>query len=202
MSYNANGWRTSIARPNGVTSAHAYDAVGRATSIVHSAPGGPLLSLSYTYDANGNRTSETTNGNTEAFTLDQVNRLTAVSHAGGGNTTFTYDAGGNRLTKTAGGVTTTYSYTANGERLVSDGTVTYGYDADGNLTSRGADTFVYDYAGRMTSATVASATSAFAYDGDDVRTAITTGGTTRNKLASKGACQCCPTPLIVDSPRR
>ncbi|MBK8558499.1 MAG: RHS repeat protein [Dehalococcoidia bacterium] len=29
--YNSNGWRTSIARPNAVTSAYTYDADGRPT---------------------------------------------------------------------------------------------------------------------------------------------------------------------------
>lgn len=207
LSYNSNGWRTGISRPNGVASAYAYDAAGRAISIVHSTTGGPLLSLGYTYDADGNRTSETTNGNTEWFTLDAVNRLTSVAHSGGGTTSYTYDASGNRLTKTASGAATTYTYTTNGERLVSDGTATYGYDADGNLTSRGADTFAYDYAGRMTSATVAGTTSMFGYDADDVRTSVSSGGTTLpqiwDRVCAAGDCEVCgkanaQVPLMVD----
>ncbi len=207
FSYNSNGWRTAISRPNGVTSTFGYDGAGRATSIVHSTTGGPLLAFSYTYDANGNRTAETANGTTEAFTFDAVNRLASVSHGGGGSTAYSYDPSGNRLTKTADGVTTTYSYTAHGERLLADGTVAYSYDADGNLTARGSDTFAYDYAGRMTSATVTGVTSTFAYDGDDVRTSVSTGSTTLpqvwDRLCMAGTCGACggagqTVPRMVD----
>ncbi|MBK8558498.1 RHS repeat-associated core domain-containing protein [Candidatus Amarobacter glycogenicus] len=146
--------------------------------ISHATTGATILALAYTYDANGNRTSgdDQRQGAPRAGTLDALNRLTGVAHSGGGATTYTYDANGNRLTKTTGAGTATYTHNA-GERLTSDGVSTYSYDADGNLTARGADTFAYDYAGRMTGATVAGATSTYAYDGDDTRVSVTTGGT-------------------------
>jgi len=49
------------------------------------------------------------------------------------------------------------------------GTLTLTSDANGNLTARGADTFTYDQANRLTSATVAGVTETYAYDGDGVR---------------------------------
>ena len=47
--------------------------------------------------------------------------------------------------------------------------MSYGYDDNGNLTSRGSDSFAWDAADRLTSATVSSATTTFAYNGDGLR---------------------------------
>ena len=41
--------------------------------------------------------------------------------------------------------------------------VSYAWDNNGNLTGRGSDTFAWDYEDRMTSATVNSSTTTFAY---------------------------------------
>ena len=49
--------------------------------------------------------------------------------------------------------------------------MSYGYDDNGNLTSRGSDSFSWDAADRLTSATVNSATTTFAYNGDGLRSA-------------------------------
>jgi RHS repeat-associated protein len=56
------------------------------------------------------------------------------------------------------------------------GGVSYTYDANGNLTGRGGDTFSWDYASRMTGATVSGTVSSYAYDGSDVRVSKTVGG--------------------------
>lgn len=42
-------------------------------------------------------------------------------------------------------------------------------DANGNLVAKGADTFAFDQANRLTTATVAGATETYAYDGDGTR---------------------------------
>jgi len=51
-------------------------------------------------------------------------------------------------------------------------------NAAGNLTARGADSFAYDHANRLTGATVAGTTTTYAYDGDGIRVARTQGSTT------------------------
>jgi RHS repeat-associated protein len=56
--------------------------------------------------------------------------------------------------------------------------VSYGWDDNGNLTSRGADSFAWDAEDRLTSATVGSVTATFAYNGDGLRDSLTTGGNT------------------------
>ncbi len=47
--------------------------------------------------------------------------------------------------------------------------ISYTWDDNGNLTDRGSDEFEWDYEDRMTSATVDSATTTFAYRGDGLR---------------------------------
>jgi RHS repeat-associated protein len=50
-------------------------------------------------------------------------------------------------------------------------------NANGNLTARGSDSFAYDQANRLTSATVSGTTSSYLYDGDGKRTSKTVGRT-------------------------
>jgi YD repeat-containing protein len=109
--YNADSRRTTIGRPNGVTSTYTYDGAGRNTGITHIKSGVTLQSFTASYDANGNRASVTHAGGTESYTLDALNRLTSVTYPGPATTSYTYDANGNRLTKTAGGTTTNYTAT-------------------------------------------------------------------------------------------
>ncbi len=63
-------------------------------------------------------------------------------------------------------------------RLTSVGSTSYTYDNNGDLTARGSDSFSGDAADRLTSATVSSTTTTFAYNGDGLRDSLTTGGNT------------------------
>jgi RHS repeat-associated protein len=53
-----------------------------------------------------------------------------------------------------------------------------GNDDNGNLTSRGSDSFSWDAENRLTSATVNSATTTYVYNGDGLRESLTFGGNT------------------------
>lgn len=68
---------------------------------------------------------------------------------------------GNRLSKDA--TTSTYD---RADRILTAGSASYTVNANGNLTNRGSDSFVYDQANRLTSATVNGTTSTDAYEGD------------------------------------
>jgi RHS repeat-associated protein len=197
--YDTNGWRTAISRPNGVTSSYGYDAASQVTSITHTGPSGALMSFAYTYDAAGNRTSVTKDGgNPESYTLDALNRLTNVTYADGTTQAYTYDANGNRLSLTVNGSTPViYSYN-DADRLTSDGTNTYTYDANGNLVVRGADSFTWDYASRMTGATIGSTTATYTYDGEDVRVGKTVASTPTSYLWDRES----GLPLLVDDGSR
>jgi RHS repeat-associated protein len=81
---------------------------------------------------------------------------------------YTYDDTGNIATMTVGTATTTYIYD-DADEMTSDGTSTFSYDENGNLTGNGTDSYTYDYRNMLTSATVGSTATTFAYDGDGVR---------------------------------
>jgi RHS repeat-associated protein len=154
---------------------------------------GPRIALSYGLDANGNRVSMTKNGATENYTLDNLNRLTAATYANGDVVTYADDANGNRLTKTFNGVPTAYSYD-NADRMVLAGGVTYTYDPNGNMTARGVDSFAWDYASRMTGATVGGVAATYSYDGSDVRVGKSVSGTPTTYLWDRES----GLPLLVD----
>ncbi len=198
--YDVDGRRTSITRQNGVTSTYSYDAAGQITAIDHSGVGCQctLQSYSYTYDAEGNRTSMTTAAGTESYTLDALNRLTNVTYPNNDTEAFAYDAAGNRLTHTFNGnPVATYSYDPAGQ-LTSDGTISYTHDAAGNMTAAGADSFSWDWANQLTSATVGGTTESYTYDGDGARTSSTTGGVTSPYLWDREG----PVEYLIDDGSR
>jgi RHS repeat-associated protein len=92
--------------------------------------------------------------------------------------THTYDAVGNRLTKTDGGARTTYVYdNANQTRRSQDSTgiTTYLFDASGNLghsqnASNQRTTYTWDFENRLVKLALSSGTrNTFAYNGDGMR---------------------------------
>lgn len=98
---------------------------------------------SFTYDGNGNVTSETDgNGNTTVYTYDALNRIIGAKNAENGVSSVEYDADGHKIkvTDEEGGIT---SYTYD-----QDGRVIAITDALGNITS-----FTYDSMDRVTAIT-------------------------------------------------
>ena len=95
---------------------YSYDSLYRLTAADYS----DGKYFHYSYDAVGNRQSQTlTGGAVTTYTYDIANRLTAV-----GGTAYQWDANGN---------------------LVSDGASAYGYDAANRLVSVVQGTNVYSY---------------------------------------------------------
>ena len=87
---------------------YGYDALDRLTN--YSLP--PYTSESYSYDANGNRASQTLGSTTRTYSISpSSNRI---------------------VSSTSGGSTRTYNYDANGS-ITSNGVLTLAYDATGTL---------------------------------------------------------------------
>jgi RHS repeat-associated protein len=128
---------------------YTYDNVYRLMSEYDSL--GTGTTTSYAYDDVGNRVSKDVNGTAYTYTVDQLNRVTAVSD--GSTIAWTYDANGNTATKTTGGVTNTYSYDRE-NRLV-----------DVSTTSGSIFNAVYDYRSRRLEKTENSSTVKYLYDG-------------------------------------
>jgi RHS repeat-associated protein len=119
--------------------------------------GGPAPGWTeYTYDAIGNRTSKTTRSasgtvvTTSTFGTSTTgsHRLLSQTTTGQAATTFTWDAAGNRTSRTQGTSTTTYTWDAEGELSTTTGgtaTVNSVYDASGDRLVKidGANATVY-----------------------------------------------------------
>jgi len=134
----------------------------------------PLYDFAYTLNAVGNRTQVVDASGTTTYAYDNLHRLTSVTYPGPTTDTYTYDANGNRTAKNS----TAYVYD-NADQLTTLGGSTYGgYDNNGNLTSRASDAFAWDHENRMTSATVSSATTTYAYSGTGLRRSRTANSVT------------------------
>jgi YD repeat-containing protein len=135
---------------NGIQHAYAYDALNRLTglnvarqAVGNGTPATPVQGYAYTLDPAGRRTGiAELGGRTIANTFDALGRLTSESisslitdHGSLGTLSYSYDAVGNRLSRTTtGGLTTLLpnqakAFTAN-DQLTSDS-----YDGNGNTTS-------------------------------------------------------------------
>jgi RHS repeat-associated protein len=118
------------------TATYGYDNLDRlaSASLQSGCPAG-AESLSWQYDAVGNRTQQTTGAGTTTYQYDAGNELTSINNGA----TFAYDPAGNQLDNGA----RTFTYDLE-NRLTSttqgSTTTTYSYDGDGNMlqASKGA----------------------------------------------------------------
>ncbi len=125
--YDAVGRRTGVTTSEGTTT-FAYDLQGQLIKV--NLPSG--RSITYRYDANGNRVKVTDDGVETFYTSNEQNEYTNVGEA-----TFYYDASGNLSTRADAAGTTTYTFNSQ-DQLVSvngpAGTFSYEYDVFGNRT--------------------------------------------------------------------
>ncbi|MBW8311158.1 MAG: hypothetical protein K0M64_03895 [Rhizobium sp.] len=152
VDYLPFGPATQYTFGNGRVLAKAFDQNYGIAGITDSAMDG--MDLDYTLDAVGNVTGlaeRLTGGNTASRTIDYdgLDRLTALKDGASALQAFTYDATGNRTSKTAG-TTEAYTYPTDSHRLTEVGGVARGYDAAGNTTAIGANrAILYDDRGRL-----------------------------------------------------
>ena len=198
FAYDAAGRRTTLTRYGDLAgsttvlvTAYAYDNADRLTGLTHqTAAGAVLASYGYTLDAADRLTSEARSWNTGAssdtvtYGYTNDDQLTSVAHANAAFAaeSFGYDANGNR--------NTTGSTTAAGNRLTGDGTYTYGYDDEGNLTSKTAvatgnqTLYTWDYRNRLVGVDskvggVTTAVARYTYDAVGRRIGVVEGSSSR-----------------------
>lgn len=125
---------------------YSYDAMGQLTQECSPLSGAVCESTSpkvtYTYDANGNRATQTDGTTTTTYTFDSDDRLLSTSD-GTDTTTYSYGDNGDLQAKTTGTDTTTYAYGLDGNLynvLQADGTaVAMAYDESGNRIQQDVD---------------------------------------------------------------
>ena len=151
--FDPAGRVSAEAKGNGTRSTFERDPVGRIARVVHFAPDDSVSSwLEYTYDAAGRPISIERQEGVTIFGHDLAWQLFSVVHSDEREVQYTYDPAGNRLAMNDGGVVTPYAVDAMNRCTVA-GTVSLGYDADGNLVSRtgpeGTTTYAYDAENRL-----------------------------------------------------
>lgn len=204
--YDAAGRRTqmTVAGQAGVN--YAYDNANRLLQITQGSS-----TVSFGYDSGNRRTSLTLpNGIVMTFSYDNGSELTGITYTNGGTTlgtlTYAYDLAGRR-TQMGGsyaqiGLPLAISeaeYNANNQ-LTEWGTASLYYDPNGNMTSDGvnslvwntrnqlasmnfgANTFQYDAYGRRTSKTISSTTTNLLYDEANIAQELTGTTPTANFL--------------------
>ncbi|HET9406398.1 MAG TPA: hypothetical protein VFO39_04110 [Candidatus Sulfotelmatobacter sp.] len=166
--YDAASNRKSLTAPDGSITTYGYDTLNRLNGLANSWAG----SFGFGYDGLSRRTSLTRpNGVNTSYAYDSVSHLLSVLHKAGNTVldgaSYTYDATGNRTSKTndlngvtsnygydplyqltqvtQGAVTTeSYSYDSVGNRMSSSGVLNYTYNASNELLSNSAGSYTYD----------------------------------------------------------
>ena len=196
-SYDADGNRRTLVYPGNHTVNYTYDEVNRLVSVQD------WLShtTTYTYDPVGNlKGTLNANGTTADYGYDDANRLTHLadldpSKAVIASYDIKLDAVGNHrevdqqepLEVTPPEETVNFTYDKD-NRLLKANDVVFSYDANGNTTARGADTFTFDARDRLVATQIAGVASTYRYDGLGNRLERTAGGaTTRYMIDSNGS---------------
>ena len=139
-SYDAAGRIARSEFDNRVVTFHGYDAAGFSTSLLTEELNSAtvLRSLTYSYDAGGNRLTRDADGVVTRYSYDATDRLVSTVTGSDPATTYSYDAADNLLTRGDANGVTTFSYDAANRLTASAGAdvATYSYDANGNRLTR------------------------------------------------------------------
>ena len=193
--YNASNGDTQLNYPGGVSFLHQHDGAGRLKAILEN---GATTVADFNYDVLGRRSDATIGGAVMSDEYDDISRLSILTNnltgtAADQTLTFSYNPasqiitriesndayknttpdgparnysvnGLNQYTSVAG---TTHTYDLNGN-LTSDGTTSFVYDAENRLVSAngGTKTLTYDPMGRLFQISSGSSKTQFLYDGD------------------------------------
>ncbi len=171
--YDLAGNRVRLLYPGPGTKevTYAYDKANRLTSITDWAS----RTTQYTY--NGLRLATTSYPTSPTRVLetrgyDAAGRLTGVTTTRGGATLLSFG-----WTRDGEGEPLTASETNTLTPTIPTRVVSYEYDSDNRLVESSQGTYGYDGNGNLTSRTVGGVTTTFDYDAEDRLTSQTTGGT-------------------------
>jgi RHS repeat-associated protein len=163
-SYDANGNRTRLTHPDGTFFDLVYDGLDRMTNALWSK--GAISNVGFmaiSFDPFGRRTNTNRASSHTGYAYDGVGRLSSLNQrfAGGvGNAheTFAYNpasqitvhAQDNDAYVFTGDIDVARTYGVNGlNQYTSAGPATFSYDANGNLTGDGVNTYTYDIENRL-----------------------------------------------------
>jgi RHS repeat-associated protein len=187
--HDAASQRTSLSYPNGVVTSYVYDEVGRLDEVRTVSDSEVIQSYDYQLGPAGNRLAVTElDGTARSYEYDLLYQLTNERVVDGSGAfiyqkAFAYDAVGNRRMQTidqGDGPTTINSAYDSRDRLETVGVTSYGWSANGNLTSKTEGDLVtvyeWDYENRLTWVTLDDGTvveTTYDADGNRVRMEVT-----------------------------
>ncbi|WP_324699060.1 RHS repeat domain-containing protein [Geobacillus icigianus] len=186
--YDERGNVRTFTTGNRAGSTFTYDDRGLVESVsVGTADGTEILSETYRYDENGNRTEiATPTGAKTLYRYDALDQLVEEQWPDGTTIAYTYDGFGNRtkMVKTKDGLSTTITADYNAaNQLVRFGDETITYDANGNRLEDGQYRYEWNEADQLVSITRKGESAPFVtyqYDEDGRRIQKTVNGVVTN----------------------
>ncbi len=206
--YTSQGQAQTITYGNGVVTTHTYADPAHPTCVpansfklctlkTQKGTDPVLQALTYTFTADGNvdLITDPLNGNHD-FGYDTLDRLTSATGpygAGGATATLTYSYNqiGNLTNNSQLGA---YTYPTSGAGVVrphavtSAGANTYLYDNNGNLTSGAGRTYTWNFENKPLTIVQGGVTTTFVYDGDGGRVKKIVGSTTTRYISKFYEC--------------
>jgi RHS repeat-associated protein len=176
--YEPDGQTASITYANKVTTTFTYSPTRRWLTRVDTKAedGTNIVWTTFTRDKTGRITRQPTDpGNDVGYTYDAFGRLTATSAGTSQSRSYTYAMNGNMTSNSSLGTLTYPAATAlRPHTPLTIGGQAIGYDANGNMTSDGDRTFLWDDANRLSRVTMLNGTAAdvpvnFSYGPDGAR---------------------------------
>jgi RHS repeat-associated protein len=179
--YDAAGRRTSMTVGGQPAVNYSWDSANRLTGVTQGS-----TSVAISYDAASRRTSLTLpNGIVATYTYDSASRLTGISYALSGNPvgdlSYSYDAAGRIVGRTGSLSTVALPQAVSGNtfnaanQMTSFGSEALTYDANGNLTADGTNTYTWN-ARNLLASIGGGSTAGFQYDGLGRRIQKSIGG--------------------------
>ncbi|HSB97277.1 MAG TPA: RHS repeat-associated core domain-containing protein [Spongiibacteraceae bacterium] len=172
ITYEAFGPLKSLTFGNGVTTTYQRDAEYRPTAITTTSY--PQWKYIYSYDAAGNISAKTdaVSSYSASYLYDSLNRL-AAENTFLGNSTYQYDANGNRTHFSFNDLPLTQSYASTSNRQYDWSGAPIAMDAGGNITANSGlvtSTYSYNNANRLAQSNDGTAATTYLYDGFGLRT--------------------------------
>jgi RHS repeat-associated protein len=183
--FDANGNRISLTYPNAKVVNYGFDPLNRLTTLTN------WLSevVSYTYDSRGNLlTTTNANGTTTSYVYDAASRVLGLTNNTADNTliaayALTLDPIGNYaqaahnqpLFPILKDRTNNYAYNADNRLAAIDGNPVI-HNPNGDLTSIGTNSYVYDFENRLVGSVFTNSSNVFTYDGIGNRVARSMNG--------------------------
>lgn len=177
--YDAAGRRTRITWPDAFYAQYDYDVTGAVTAIrENGATSGAGVLATYAYNNLGQTTGITRgNGTTTGYVYDAAGRMTTMNHNMAGSVAdvtfgYTWNTAGQLASRTVSNPAYVYapttgstSYVNNDlNQMTSVGGTAVTYDGDQNTATALGNSYGYDAAGRLNSATIGGSGYSFGYD--------------------------------------